>query len=457
VARDATLSIRLARRAEKTSGAPTRLATSDPGRRFARAGILTVLFSVLTLGTNLVTGVVVARALGVAGRGELTAILTLTQMVGWAVGLGCSEAVSYHLARKWDDRGVVSAWVILVVLAGLLAVGAGELVLPSALHAQQPAAVHLGRLFLLTVVLTPLGLLELGILLGTHRYLFYNLVGFAQPAVTGLVYVVLWRSDGLTPGSALAATFVVSAAVGVVLARETLRGRLARPDWRKARPTVWYGLRAHGTRVGDMMNTRLDLLIIPAFLAASSVGLYSVATNVSWAAVSISAALAAIVLPAAASDPARGVVTVLRSLQATFAIGTALAIAIAVAADAALRLLYGSAFAQGALALRLLLPGAVCYACAAVLWAGLYALNRPLSAAGSQIVGLVVTVVGLALFLRGGGIVAAALVSTTSYAAVLVTAGVLYRRAANVGWREFVALPPTRTLASPARGTVSSG
>jgi O-antigen/teichoic acid export membrane protein len=437
------------------SARATKLGT--PRHRFAHAGAVTVLFSVLSLATNLVTGVIVARALGLAGRGELTAILTLTQMVGWAFGLGCSEAAAYHLARNRDDGGVVSAWLLLLIPAGLLAVGAGELLLPNALHAQSSETVALGRLFMLTVVLTPLGLLELGILLGTHRYLFYNLVGFVQPAVTGLAYVILWRSRDLTPESALATTFLVSGAVAVLLARQTLSGRLARPDWPRARSSVWYGVRAHGTTLGGMMNTRLDLLIIPAFLAASNVGLYSVATNVSWVVVSISAALAAIVLPAAARDPERGVVTVLRSLQATFLIGTVLALGIAAVAEVALRLLYGSAFAQAELALRLLLPGSVCYACAAVLWSGLYALNRPLTAAGSQAVGLVVTIVGLGFFLRAGGIVAAALVSTASYASVFLTAAVLYRRAAHVSWRSFVALPAAGRLGSGARVTVSSG
>jgi O-antigen/teichoic acid export membrane protein len=424
---------------------------------FARAGAVTVVLSVLGLATNLVTGVVVARALGLAGRGELVAILTLTQMVGWTFGLGCNEAAAYHLARNRDDGGVVSAWLLILIPAGLLAVGAGELFLPSALHAQSSGTVTLGRLFMLTVVLTPLGLLELGILLGTHRYLFYNLVGFVQPAVTGTSFLVLWRLGELTPGSALAATFLVSCAVAVLLAHQTLRGRFVRPDWPRARTSVWYGVRAHGTNLGGMMNTRLDLLIIPAFLAASNVGLYSVATNVSWIVVSISAALAAIVLPAAARDPGQGVGTVLRSLQATLLIGTVLALGIAAVAGVALRVLYGSAFAQGELALRLLLPGSVCYACAAVLWSGLYALNRPLTAAGTQAVGLVVTIVGLGVFLRAGGIVAAALVSTASYAAVFLTSAVLYRRAANVSWRNFAALPSTGRLGSPARVTVSRG
>ena len=85
----------------------------------------------LTLAVNLLTGVVIARGLGVTGRGELTAILTVTQMVGWAFGLGCAEATAYYHARNRDTAGVVTAWLVVLVPAGILALVVGEVVLPT--------------------------------------------------------------------------------------------------------------------------------------------------------------------------------------------------------------------------------------------------------------------------------------------------------------------------------------
>jgi O-antigen/teichoic acid export membrane protein len=424
-------------------------------QHFARQGALTFMFSALTLATNLLTGVVIARALGVEGRGELTAILTVTQIVGWAFGLGANEATAYYHARNRDTAGVVTAWLCVIAPAGLLAVIVGEAVLPAALSAQSDATLRLGQIFMLSVVLAPFGMLKLGILLGTHRYLFYNVFGFAQPTATALVYVVLWRVGALSPATALAATFAVSTAFGALLTLQTLRGRIARPDWSQGMRSIWYGLRAHGTNLGGMMNSRLDLLIIPAFLAATSVGLYSVATNISWIVVSVSAAIAAIVLPAAARHAEEGVPVVVRSLQATFVVATVLALAIALVAGVTLRTLYGAEFEGGTLALRLLLPGSVCYACAAVLWSGLYALDRPLTAAASQALGVVVTAVGLTLFLQAGGTEAAAIVSTVAYATVFASALVLYRRAANLAWREFVVFPDLASLGSLARFSAS--
>ena len=52
---------------------------------------------------NVATGVLIARALGTSGRGELTAIIALPATIAWVFALGCFQAVSYHHARHPED------------------------------------------------------------------------------------------------------------------------------------------------------------------------------------------------------------------------------------------------------------------------------------------------------------------------------------------------------------------
>jgi len=178
-------------------------------------------------------------------------------------------------------------------------------------------------------------------------------------------------------------------------------------------------------------------LILPAFLTAPSVGFYAIATNISWVIVNIFGALATIVMPAAASHGESGRSLVIKSLQATLMIGTAFGGGLFLFADLGIRLVYGAEFSQSVLPLRILMPGSVLYAAAFILLNGLYAENRPFSATLAQMVGMVATIVGLLVFLRSGGIVAAAIVSTTAYVLVFVAAAVLYRRAAGLEWAAF--------------------
>jgi len=354
--------------------------------------------------------------------------------VGWAGALGAMQAVSYWQARRPEDSGrLIATWFALAAPLGLVCIGIGEAILPEVLAAQSDSTLHLAQLFLPTVLLIPLGEVVWGVLLGDQDFLFVNVMRFAQPAVVALGYVVLWAADALTVVTGLLTAFFVGVlALAVAATRMFRRHRLTRPSLKLARTTLWYALRAHGTNVTGMANMRLDLLLIPAFLTAASVGLYSVATNVSWIVPMLAGALAALVLPAAARERERGTATVLHALRVTLALGAALALVLALVAEVGVRLIYGAEFEGAVTALRILLPGSVLLAGAGVLQAGLYALNRPLTAGAAGVAGVAVTIVGLLLFLRAGGINAAAIVSTVSYAVVFLVAFELYRRAAGL-------------------------
>jgi O-antigen/teichoic acid export membrane protein len=412
-------------------------------RELVRAGIHTYVFSGLTLGANLVSGVVTARALAPAGRGESVAISTLTQTLGFVFACGCIHAVSYRYAREPGVAArLASTWTLLLVPLSLAAIAVGELVLPALFSSQSGDAVDLARVFIPTVVLVLWTELTLGLLLGARDYRFANVMRFAQPALFAAVLVVLWRLGDLTVAATLATAAVTTALVQLVAMARVLRntGGFARPDLRLGLQTLWYGIRGHGALLANALNQRLDLLIMPAFIAASGLGLYSIAANVSLIVSTLANSLATIVLPAAAHDPARGPRKVVGALHAALGIATLFAGVLIAIARPALDLVYGSSFAAAAPALRVLLPGTVLLAGALILVAGLYAANRPTIATGVQLAGLVVTVVGLLVFLPGAGIMAAAIVSTASYAVVFVAALVAYKRVAGLPWRSFLTL-----------------
>jgi peptidoglycan biosynthesis protein MviN/MurJ (putative lipid II flippase) len=83
----------------------------------------------------------------------------------------------------------------------------------------------------------------------------------------------------------------------------------------------------------------------------------------------------------------------------------------------------------------------VLFAGSAILGAGVYAAGRPFTATFAQLVGMVVTIVGLVAFLGTGGITAAALVSTASYSTVFVAMLIAYQRVTDTPWRAFLPSP----------------
>lgn len=394
---------------------------------------------------NLITGIAVARALGPAGRGELAAILLITQMAGWIFSLGSTEAVSYRLARhSGDGPALLGSWLALAAPLTLIAVALGELVLPVFFAAQTPEAIELGRIYLPVAGLLIAQCVLNGILLGDHDFLTYNLSRFIAPALIATGYIALWISDELSVERALAINAIAFGAACLLAAVRSLRRHgIAAPSRALLKTTLSYGMRAYAGSMSSLVNGRLDLLIIPAFLGAASVGLYSVATNVSSVIGTLTGTIAILVLPLAARRDEKSARTVVRTMHAVLAIGLAIAIPLEFLAEACLSFVYGSEFGASATALRTLLPGAVVEAAAMVLWSGLLAANRPFLSSVAAAPAAIVTTVGLLLFLEQGGIEVAAIVTTVAYTVVFVISLILYRRVAGLRWRDYIH-PPAR-------------
>lgn len=428
------------------------------GRGFRRAAVLTYASNASILGLNLVTGILVARALGVDGRGELTAITTAPLLIAWIAAFGANQAVTYHQSRHPEDAPrLLTTWMLLVPPLAAGAVVAGEILIPHLLSAQTPDTIHLARLYMLSVVLSLAAEPLLGFVLGDQHFGFFNAIRIAQPLLLAVLYLGLWASGHFTVGLAVLANIIAAALVLTAVAQHVLRRHgFGRPSGRLARTTLWYGARAHGDTVAALTNTRLDLFIMPAFLTAVGVGLYAVATSVASMAFAVCSALPVILMPTAAREGAEGFRRVVASLQATLIVGTTVAAVLAVVAGPAVRLVYGDQFAGSVTPLRLLLPGTVLFACALVLNAGLYALNRPFTAFLAQLTGTVITVPALILFLPRWGITAAAVISSISYAAVFVATLLVYKRAAHRPWADLAAewsRVPRPTLARLRRVT----
>lgn len=423
-----------------------------PGGSFKRAALGTYGATVAVLLLSLATGVLIARTLGPSGRGELTAVITPPLLIASFGALGCSTAVAYHQAREPDAAPrLLATWSVILVPAAVIALVTGELLLPVLLSAQTAETIAVAQIYMFTVVLLMAAEPFIGMITGDQDFSFANVIRMTPPSLLAASYALLWATDALTVTSAVVANAVVAVAVlGMAAARVSRRHRFGRPDVAVGRKTLWYGLRAHGDVVASTANTRLDLMIMPAFLGATSVGHYSVAANVAGIVISVCGSLSFIAMSAAARRGPEGPRLIVASLQVTMILGGLLAGGIALVSGPAVRLIYGADFAGSVTPLRLLLPGVVLMAAASVVAAGLYAAGRPFRAFLAQLAGMVVTVPGLILFLPVGGPTAAAIVSSASYATVFVVMLTTYLRSSGVPLRDLFRVAPwMRDLGRP--------
>jgi O-antigen/teichoic acid export membrane protein len=420
-----------------------RLATLFRRESFRQRLLTPIGVDAVILGTNLATGVIVARALGPSGRGELAAALLVSQIAAWLFSTGNTEAISFRQSRHPEEaRRLLSSWLAVTVPISVISIIGTVLLLPTLFAAQTEEAIELSQIYMLTIPLILLQGVFWGVLLGDEDFNFYNLTRFVPPAIAALSYAGLLLIDDFDVEMALIANAVANLATVLLLAWRTLRRYpLTGVDVPLLRSSMWYGLKAHGGSIGSIVNTRLDLVIIPAFLSAASVGLYSVATNVSSILPVLTGTVALMLLPVAARQQGSAR-TVILTLQVTIGISLAIALPLAALAPFALKLVYGGGFEEAALPLRLLLPGAVAQAGVMVLWSGLLAADRPFLASAAILPAAILTGVGLVIFLPTYGINAAAIISTTSYVVEVVGLAILYKRILKLRWRDFIHAPP---------------
>lgn len=396
----------------------------------------------LILIMNLVTGVIVARALGPSGRGELAALLMISQLAAWSFSAGNSEAIAYFQSRHPELASkLLSSWLVAAIPLAVVGVVATELLLPVLFSAQTDQAIEYGRLYLAVIPLILLQGAFNGSVLADEDFNFFNVTRFVAPALIALTYVVLLLADSFSVKLALVTNFGATAAIVLLLAGRVLRRHpLVRPDFALLRRNMSFGLKAHAGSLGSLVNARLDIVIIPAFLSAASVGLYSVATNVSSILPVLTGTVALMLLPVAArrQGSAR---TVILTMQATMVISLAVAVPLAALAPFALKLIYGGGFSGAVEPLRLLLPGVVAQAGATVLWSGLLAAERPFLASLAIAPAALATVVGLLIFLPIYGINAAAVITSVVYCFELIGLATLYRRTLNIRWRDYIHPP----------------
>ena len=89
------------------------------------------------------TGILTARLLGPAGRGELAAMILWPLFIANVTTLGVPSSLIYHLRRRPDEREeLVTNGFAMAALMGTVAAAAAALVLPWWLRQYSPSVIH---------------------------------------------------------------------------------------------------------------------------------------------------------------------------------------------------------------------------------------------------------------------------------------------------------------------------
>jgi len=334
-----------------------RLVASD----FTQKVIQTSGAQVIRILTGLTTTIVIARALGPAGRG-FYAVAVATGALGVQFSnLGLPTSNIYFAARSRGDVAALLGNALLVGFGGgailALALGAAFAVHPGFLSLNTSTA-------LLVLIGIPIGLAYLlmqNILLGLQNVWTYNVIETVSKLVPLILILGLIRFRSSSVCTMYAASLVGLAVACAWTYRELTIHTIGSVIVSVAvfRDSIIYATKAYLGALFCFLVLRADLFIVKLKLGATSAGYYSIAGAMGDILPFFSVTIGAILFPklSASDDMELKIRLTYRAVIATAAI-TAPLLALSVALCKPLvRTIFGPSFAPAAVAWNLLAPG----------------------------------------------------------------------------------------------------
>jgi O-antigen/teichoic acid export membrane protein len=388
----------------------------------SRHALTSLITSVGIQALNVVSGVLLARSLGPAGRGQLAAVLLWPGLTVAVMSLGLVGAVAYFASSQPEHtRAIVGTGLVVALGESVVVMVAGYLLIGAALAHYGATTVFAARLYLLFAPASLLSLVAAATLQGRMRIGAFNGVRLLVIvfSVAGLVYLLVRHEVTLT---SIVVVYLIAnwltmlAALGMLA---TNRWFALRPQRDLVKPMLTFGLKSHLGSVSHLANERADQALISLILAPVYLGLYAIAATLTAPVVLIGTSLAIIALPfvGAAQSVGERRTRFAVLVRATVLLSAATAAVSFAALPLLIKFLFGTAFLGALTPARILVLAAVFMSTNIALAAGLNGFNRPFVPSLAQLCAAVITVVALSVLLPTLGIVGAAIASLLAYAA----------------------------------------
>lgn len=358
-----------------------RLPSLRSGQGAAGAVAQTVVARGLIVGLNIGTGVITARALGAEGRGVLAATVMWPQLMAWFATCGLTVSLLYNMnARRGEKRGLFTAAVLLIGVAGCFAAAIGVAIMPRLLARYHVADIRFAQLLLLTTPIVSIGLILQAAAEAERDFAAANALRVV-PAL-GIFFGVsaLFLLGWLTPHiAALVYTLAFLPMVAWLFAR--LRRKL-RPSFagtrRAARALVSFGLRCYPNDLLSAAAANVGQVVVVGMLDPAPVGYFVVSLSLSRVLDVVNSSVATVLLPSIA---AQGRMQVTRkaavAARLNLAATSCAALPLLALAPLLLPLVYGADFSAAGTVARLLLVEVTLTGTSALLSQAFIALGRP--------------------------------------------------------------------------------
>jgi O-antigen/teichoic acid export membrane protein len=381
---------------------------------------------------SLASVLVVSRALGPGGRGNVVFLMTVSTLTARFALLGLPDAnVNFASAEPESRKSLATNSLLLSFFVGWLGSGIVGLLMLGLPALEGPADPLLLLVALVSVPLLVFQQSALRLVHADYRFGVANLATFLQPAANVVGNGVLAATGHLTVGRSLLVWLFGWAGSSLVIAGyyQLHSAGFGRPSVTLAVRTLVFGLKSHLARLMNEGNYRLDQWFVGSLAGARELGLYSIAVAWFEALTYFPTALAIVLRPdLVRAEPREAASRTAAAFRISIIATAAFVIAMIVAAPIMTVTIFGDDFDGAILDLRLLALGAFGIVAVRLFGSTLIAQGKPLLESVAMGLGLAATVALDILFGPRWGGAGAALASVIAYSTMGLAVTVIAAR-----------------------------
>lgn len=394
----------------------------------------------VTYGTNLavallslVNVLIVSRALGPTGRGDVVFLMTIAYLTAQLATFSIQESMGNLGGAEPKLRpALASNSLVLSLLFGGAAAGILAALMEAFPRVAPDTAAGLRWLALASIPMLILQVALEFLVQADYRFTVSNAAWLLAPVTNVMVNGLLAALGAITVGTAFG-TWVAGQALGTALLAWYVARRLAgfgRPNPSLARRMVGFGLKAHGGRVLMWGNFRLDQWLVGSIAGPRELGLYSVAVTWAETLFYLPTTLVAVQRPdlvrASRDQAARQAAALLR---VAVVITVPLAVGLVLASPLLTVTIFGGEFRGSIDDLRALAAGALGIVALKLLGNALVAQRKPLLETAATGIAFTATIAFDILLIPPYGGLGAAVAASLAYMAGGVAVALIARRA----------------------------
>jgi O-antigen/teichoic acid export membrane protein len=387
---------------------------------------ITVVARLVVLVSGFLASVLTARGLGVEGRGQYYAVMTLAAIIAQLGNLGLTSSNTFLAAR---DR--THSWA-LVVNGIWLCVSLGIVTALVVVFLDDVMASRLGIPTALAWTLCISAPAILGftltssVMVANERFFAMNLWSVVN-AIVVLAAIGLCAVSGANSATVVIVITLVALFVAVGVTFDAGRGLDRTSGWAvdqvRLRASVQFALRAYLALLAGFLIQRIGVTLLLAYRGPADIGVFSIAAQISDVLVILPTSVAMVLFPSLVREPELAWGKTKQAMVIVVAVMSLGSVGVWLLGEPILKLLFGIEFAPAYPVLMWLLPAVLALSVTSILSQYVVSEGFPRSLVVLWIIGLAVCIAAGTVLVESRGAIGAA--QAQSIGAVLVCIGVL--------------------------------